>query len=442
METSGNTGFKLPGVGQRIVRSVAAVVLCFVVYFLRGEKGIPFYSALAVLQCMQPYQDSTIKMAKNRLTGTFVGAFWGLVVLLVKVYGFSGGFQGNFWEYLLISLFVGVVLYSTVLLQVKSASYFSCVVFLSITVNHIMDENPFLFMFNRVLDTLIGVALALIVNSVHLPRKKNRDTLFVSGIDDTLLTSKNELSPYSKVELNRLIDSGANFTVSTIRTPASVRESLGGVKWKIPVVAMDGAVLYDMNGNSYLRKCQMSAAQTKRITDFLDQEGFGYFSNTVLDDLLVIYYQSLKNEAEKDIFETKRKSPFRNYVKAQGPICENVVYLMLIDRKDKVEALYGKMEAMPWFSEYRMVKTDSEDYPGYTYIKIYHRDATREHMLRCLQKMLNIKKTVTFGSIEGKYDVFVKDCDKDTMVKQLKKLYEPVCLSACLYRLRTAGRRF
>lgn len=421
-----NIDLKLPRVGQRIVRSVAAVVLCFVVYFLRGEKGIPFYSALAVLQCMQPYHDSTIKIAKNRITGTFVGAFWGLIVLLIKVNGFSGGFQGGFRGYLLISLFVGVVLYSTVLLQVKSASYFSCVVFLSITVNHIMDENPFLFMINRVLDTLIGVGLALVVNSVHLPRKKNTDTLFVSGIDDTLLTSKNELSPYSKVELNRLIDSGANFTVSTIRTPASVRESLEGVKWKIPIIAMDGAVLYDMNENSYLRTCPMSAMQTERIMDFLGQEGFGYFSNTVVDDLLVIYYQSLKNEAEKDIFRSKRKSPFRNYVKARERVCENVVYLMLIDRKERVEALYKKMENMPWFTEYRMVKTDSVDYPGYTYIKIYHRDADRTHMLCYLQKMLHMEKTVTFGSIEGQYDVFVKDCDKDTMVKKLKQLYEPV----------------
>lgn len=50
-----------------------------------------------------------------------------------------------------------------------------------------MDENPFLFMYNRVLDTLIGVLLALGVNSVHWPRKKKKKILFVSGIDETLL---------------------------------------------------------------------------------------------------------------------------------------------------------------------------------------------------------------------------------------------------------------
>lgn len=57
--------FKLPPVGQRITRSVCAVILCFVVYFCIGKKGIPFYSALAVLQCIQPYQGSSMQMAKK-----------------------------------------------------------------------------------------------------------------------------------------------------------------------------------------------------------------------------------------------------------------------------------------------------------------------------------------------------------------------------------------
>lgn len=77
--------YRLPVVGQRIVRSVCAVLLCFGVYLLRGRKGIPFYSALAVLQCMQPYQENTKRVARNRLTGTLIGAFWGFLLLLVQL---------------------------------------------------------------------------------------------------------------------------------------------------------------------------------------------------------------------------------------------------------------------------------------------------------------------------------------------------------------------
>ena len=35
---------------------------------------------------------------------------------------------------------------------------------------------------------------------------------------------------------------------------------------------------------------------------------------------------------------------------------------------------------------------------------------------------------MTFGSVEGRYDVCIEDTGKDEMVKTLKKLYEPVGL--------------
>ena len=423
------TSFKLPIPGQRIVRSTIAVALCFVIYYLRGKRGIPFYSALAVLQCMQPYHTSMKEMAKKRTTGTFVGAFWGLVVILILLVlnrNRPGGIEESFTKYMLISLFTGIVLYSTVVLDCKKSSYFSCVVFLSITVMHITDESPILFVMNRVLDTLIWIGLAIIVNSAHLPRRKHNEILFVSGIDDTILNSGSRLTPYNKVELNRLIENGANFTISTIRTPASVREALEGVNLKLPIIAMDGAVLYDMGENSFLMKYQMSESQADKMSTFLDDMGVTYFTNTVVDDLLVIYYQDLKNEAEQGIYERHRKSPYRNYVKVEHPICSNVVYFLVIEKKEKTEQLYQQLMEQDWVSDFRIVLADSMNYPGYAHIKIYHKQATREHMLQNLEALLDIEKTVTFGSIEGKYDVFIANSDRNIMVKELKKRYEPV----------------
>ncbi len=423
------TSFKLPIPGQRIVRSTIAVALCFVIYYLRGKRGIPFYSALAVLQCMQPYHTSMKEMAKKRTTGTFVGAFWGLAVILILLAlngNRPGGIEESFTKYMLISLFTGIVLYSTVVLDCKKSSYFSCVVFLSITVMHITDESPILFVMNRVLDTLIGIGLAIIVNSAHLPRRKHNEILFVSGIDDTILNSGSRLTPYNKVELNRLIENGANFTISTIRTPASVREALEGVNLKLPIIAMDGAVLYDMEENSFLMKYQMSDSQADKMSTFLDDIGITYFTNTVVDDLLVIYYQNLENEAEQGIYERYRKSPYRNYVKVEHPICSNVVYFLVIEKKEKTEQLYQQLMEQEWVSDFRIVLADSMNYPGYAHIKIYHKQATREHMLQNLEALLDIEKTVTFGSIEGKYDVFIANSDRNIMVKELKKRYEPV----------------
>ena len=128
------------------------------------------------------------------------------------------------------------------------------------------------------MDTLIGVFLALIVNSVHLPRGKNTDVLYVSGIEDVMLTGEELLTDYSKVELNRIIDTGANFTVATIRTPASVMESLSDIHLKLPIIAMDGAVLYDLKDNRYLKTYSMSYNKAQKIIEILREEDVNFLS--------------------------------------------------------------------------------------------------------------------------------------------------------------------
>jgi len=420
------TGFKLPHVGQRIIRSVCAVCLCFIVYFMRGCHGIPFYSALAVLQCMQPYRSSSLKMAKKRSIGTFIGAFWGFLVILIQIYVLDGAIMGTFLNYMLISLFTGVVIYSTVVMNCKNNSYFSCVVFLSIVVMHIEDAHPFIFVLNRVVDTLIGVFLALIVNSVHLPRGKNTDVLYVSGIEDVMFTGREPLTDYSKVELNRIIDTGANFTVATIKTPASVMESLNGINLKLPIIAMDGAVLYDIKENKYLKTYPMSYKQAEKIMQILRNENVNFFINVVVEDALIIYYHHLENEAETQIYKQMRRSPHRNYVRRNLPEGEEVVYFMMIDKTEKIREIYQRLTRVIQKEEYKMISYESSHYPGYSYIKIYEKDVTRSRMTRYLAEQLGIKKITTFGSIPGKSDVLVKDSDKNIMVKELKKRFEPV----------------
>ena len=80
---------------------------------------------------------------------------------------------------------------------------------------------------------------------------KDGPVLYVSGIDSVLISGSPYSVPYSKVELNRLISEGMNFTISTIHTPSELIPLMSGVNLKLPVIVMDGAALYDINDNSY-----------------------------------------------------------------------------------------------------------------------------------------------------------------------------------------------
>jgi hypothetical protein len=428
MKSEKRKSIKFPKVGQRIIRSVCAVFFCFVIYYMRGQQGIPFYSALAVLQCMQPYKDTSRQMAKQRAGGTFVGAVFGLIVILLEIYIFGDVIDGGIITYLLISVATGCVIYTTVLLDYKNISYFACVVFLSIAVNHINDANPLLFVMNRVLDTLIGIGVSFAVNSFHLPRKRNQDILFVSGVDDVLLTREETLTAYNLVEFNRLIDRGANITVSTGRTPASLLEAVGSIRLKLPVIVMDGAALYDIEKKAYLLTYVLSSYQSKMIMDTLERLGINYFANVVMDNVLVIYYEDLTNPAQESIYQKLSKSPYRNYVKRKVPERESVVYFMIIDKKEKVSEVYRQLVEEGWTDRYKILTYDSRDYEGYSYIKIYNKDATRKNMLTNLKAMLNLDKSVVFGSDPATCDIMISDSDNNLLVKQIRKLYEPIRL--------------
>ncbi|WP_455718829.1 HAD hydrolase family protein, partial [Anaerosporobacter sp.] len=323
---------ELPPVGMRIIKSAIAVALCYVVALFREGNGIVFYSQLAALWCMQLYVKNSLKSAKQRTVGTIIGALYGLAVILVSNQLDWSPISHSMVYNLVVVLMIVVVIYTTVVINKKEASYFSCVVFLSIVVNHLADQNPYLFVWNRFLDTMIGIIIGVGVNAVHLPKKKNRDILFLSGLDDTLLNKNDNMSAYSRFELNRILDDGAKFTISTKRTPASMMEPMQSIRLNLPVIAMDGAVLYDINQKRYLRKYIISYDKAKEIIDLIEENGLKYFVNVVIDDMLVIYYQEMEDEVQNNLVTQMRRSPFRNYVKRKVRENDEVEFLMLLDR--------------------------------------------------------------------------------------------------------------
>lgn len=419
----------VPGfhVGQRVLKSALAVGLCFAVYVLRGFTGIPFYSALAALQCMQPYRGSTRKIAIQRLTGTALGAAFGLVLIVLQqrlLVRFS-------CAYLLYCLAVmagvTVVLCTAVALHRKNAAYFSCVVFLSITMAHIGDSNPYLFVFNRVTDTLIGVAIGLAVNSLHAPTRRQRDVLFVAAMDDVLLPRCAPMSDYGRVELNRLLDEGLPLSIMTMRTPASFLEAAAGLRLRLPVVLMDGAVLYDPVENTFPYRCELPYEAACALTAKLEALGLDCFQNTLVDDSVLIFHRPLQSEAARRVKEQLRRSPYRNYLCRPLPEGAPVAYLMTIGPDAVVEAAYRALEADGDTTRYKVLCYPSDEYPGCRYLKLYRREATKLQTVAVLQARCGYTRVRTIGSVPGAYDVCVPDARRDAAVHCLKAEYEPLC---------------
>ena len=416
---------KIPPVGARIVKSAVSVALCMVIYYIRTllpvGNGIPFYSALAALWCMQPYHESTNNNAGQRSIGTLLGAGFGLIFLIVLRFA---GLREQMAVFMLASAVIIPLIHLTVVLDKRNASFFSCVVFLSIALTHSFDEDPYIFVLNRVIDTFIGIGVGLMVNNFHLPLRHDSETLYVSGIDSVLIPDGRPANAYNKVELNRMIESGVKFTLSTVRTPAEVMALMNGVKLGIPIIVMDGAAMYDVNAKEYLEAEFLRADICEQAENIISESGMHCFVNVMYDTTLLIFFGKRSNPAEKDLFETHKHSPYRNYVREifrRHDASERVMYLTVLDKSGKISALEERLnDKLNGFV--RVTVTDSE-YDGYKYLKIFSPAASKENMLLKLKEYTGCEKVVTLGSIKGKYDVYIGDGGGNATVKLLKKLY-------------------
>ena len=414
---------RFPRIGQRIIKSAAAVALCMTVYYIRSllpiQNGIPFYSALAALWCMQPYVDTTRNNAGQRTFGTLTGAAYGLVFL--NLLNFIGITRPVF-VYLLASAMIIPVIYSTVILKKRNASFFSCVVFLSIALTHSFDEDPYIFVFNRVLDTFIGIGIGIGINELHIPIKHDNETLYISGIDDVLVSADKHSVPYSKVELNRLIKSGVKFSISTVRSSAELITAMEGVELNQPVIVMDGAALYDIRENRYIETFPMSEDICSEAEMIIEEAGLHYFESALCDSTLLTYYGRLKNTAEKDIFEKKRRSPHINFIsnsfRHKG---EKVLCLTVIADETEIALLEKKMTKA--LGNNIRITVNPGGYEGYLKMKICSAAASKQEMIKKLQQYTGASRTVTFGSIKGEYDVYIHDGGGNATIKKLKKLY-------------------
>ncbi len=106
-------------VGGRTIKTVVAVFLCLLTGTIR-KSDTAFYAAIAAVLCVQRTSKDSFREAFNREMATVIGGM--------------------------------------------------CVVFLCITVTHGNDESPLSFGAGRILDTTIGIVIALIINQFPVQR--------------------------------------------------------------------------------------------------------------------------------------------------------------------------------------------------------------------------------------------------------------------------------
>lgn len=146
--------------GLRAVKTAVAVFFCAFISTLFKREDI-FCASIATVICMEQTYQQTIETGINRFIGTIVGGIVGYIALELSEYV-------PYYEWVRIFILpfcILSVIYICNMINRKSSVSIGCVVVLVI-VARLGDpmSSTFMYVIFRVMDTLVGIIVAMIVN--------------------------------------------------------------------------------------------------------------------------------------------------------------------------------------------------------------------------------------------------------------------------------------
>ncbi|MEW8957162.1 aromatic acid exporter family protein, partial [Clostridium sp.] len=148
-------------IGMRIVKTSIAVFFSIVVSRMLG-LGSGFFASIAAVISMESSIIYSFRAGINRIIGTILGASVGLTFALIS--------PGNPF---LAAIGIFIVISLCKYYKWNKAITISTTVFCAIMVN-LDGRDPFLYASHRVIETFIGIIIALIVNYSIKPPNHNR----------------------------------------------------------------------------------------------------------------------------------------------------------------------------------------------------------------------------------------------------------------------------
>lgn len=419
----------LPILGQRIVKTTVAVFLCLLFYWLRGYRGqdMPTEAAITAIICMQPYVRDTKTYALNRFAGSLIGAFWGLLFLLIFLI-FPALSGRLLLVYMLMALGVTASLYSAVVVRKPDTASLAAIVFLCVVISFPEIEHPARQALDRMLGVLVGTVSAIAVNMFHLPRSKNRGCVFFVRMKDLAPDRFTAISSAAQFRLNYLYQDGARICLMSEHAPAFFAAQMSEPMLRMPLIVMDGAAIYDANENLYLDTETLGERPAARMKEHLDRLGLSYFLYTVRGSKTCVFHQGPLGEKESILYRRMRRSPYRSYLDGDDYRLDEVVYFKITTDEARAQELLRGMQSLLHTNHLRAVIRPEAGLDDTSALYVYSSKATmrqaENRLLRLLREKepeLRSEEVFLRSGYRGEYDAM-------SLLNKLGNLYEPLRL--------------
>lgn len=418
---------KIPRIGMRIIKTVVAIFLAIGISIILklidisrgkdlsdlGDISIlsnmytPFFAGIAAAYALHRDSKSSYNQAKIRSFGSIIGGYFGMFIILITEFILIDKLKLNntnyplylLITYLIVSVGVIPLIMIAIMFKQQTCVFISCLTYLSVTISiRNGGMNVIHFATNRVLSTLIGIGISLLINNMSLIRRKNKDILFVSSLDNNFLT-KDNISPYVKYKLNNLYYKKMPLVFATTRTPSSLNYVFDEVGVNYPMVIMNGAAIYHFDKGLYEDKCKINDDAEQFIEQKLEQLDMNAFRYIVDDNMLHCLYQKIGNEAERNYYNHRRKNKFNNFVRAKLLREINISIYVVIDIKERIDQLAELIRNSEYIKYVDLVVYKYTSIDGdYWYLKINSKDSKKDLLVKEIKERHNFQKLVVCGS--------------------------------------------
>ncbi|MCL1835786.1 MAG: HAD family hydrolase [Oscillospiraceae bacterium] len=231
-------------------------------------------------------------------------------------------------------------------------------------------------------------------------------TLYVSDLDGTLLNPDAELSGYTKDTLNSLIAGGLRFTAATARTPGTAVAILEGLNLDMPVIMMNGVLIYDVARHEKVRMHAIPPEAVKEIIGVLRSCGVTGLMYRFVGDDQSTYYEAngitpkstAVSNAPMRAFIDERVARYGKAftsVDSLGDVpAEDTVYFTLIDVPERLRPARDALSRLPGLNVMMYKDTYSRDL---WFLEMFSADASKKNAVAYLRQQYGFDRIVGFG---------------------------------------------
>lgn len=223
--------------------------------------------------------------------------------------------------------------------------------------------------------------------------------IFISDMDGTLLDDDSFISDYSFKKLEKLIEDGANFTISTGRDFMFLKRGIKDLKLNLPVIECNGSYITDYNTGKKLVINNMINDNIKEIYEIIEQSSLPVVSRVYTQETDKVYF-SEKNMTEFTLGYYKYRSNHDPNTEIVSDIYEKtkdekIMAIISVGRKDDMISLAQKLEVFS--DKYEIFYTGGHVNDNYS-VNISSKKANKGEAVKELMKLIDKDyKTICFG---------------------------------------------